>query len=128
MFPEKLKRILNLVKKTGDRVIVFDGNEPDNSYVIMSFDNYETLNTPPSMVNKSFLVNNITESAPISQEIPQKIVKSDNLTEEDLTDKINREISIWKNGDNSSFTEDENRPKKVWQISPKVKDKAQEIE
>ena len=128
MFPEQLKKILNLIKRTGDRVVVFDGNEPDNSYVIMGFDNYEALSVRPNVDDKSFLAKNIAESASVREEMPKKTSKSDNLTEEDLTDKINREISMWKNGDGSNFAEEENRPKKAWQIPSKVKDKAQEIE
>jgi len=123
MSPEQLKKILNIIKKTGDRVIIFDGNAPDDSYVIMNLDNY---------------VENFTEDQrltinPVEQDKPDKPINSDNLskidnlTEEDLTDKINREISMWKNRDISPSLAEENKPKKVWQIPPQVKDKAQEI-
>jgi hypothetical protein len=120
MFPEQLKKILNLIKKTGDRVIIFDSSAPDDSYVIMDFDVYASGNNqiaqPPCLENKVNV-----------EKIPINIDKSESLTEEDLTDKINREISMWKNRDNSAYLAEEDKPKKAWQIPPIVKDKAQEI-
>lgn len=38
-----LQRIMRLVRRTGDRVIVTDANNPDDSFVLMSFDDYELL-------------------------------------------------------------------------------------
>lgn len=67
----KLQRVINLAKKAGDKVIVYDSHEPENSYVIMSIDDYEK-----SMRNKS---------------------EVKNLTENELLDKINRDIANWKN-------------------------------
>ena len=49
------------------------------------------------------------------------------MTEEDLTDKINREISMWKNQEDVPDPSEDNKPKKAWQIPGNVKDKAQEI-
>ncbi|HBA36966.1 TPA: hypothetical protein DCZ15_03795 [Candidatus Falkowbacteria bacterium] len=118
MFPEQLKKILNLVKKTGDRVIVFDGNAPDDSYVIMNFDNYSELAATGNSGNFS----------PVSAKSEVKSDQTENLTEEDLTDKINREISMWKNRDDLSSATEENKPKQAWQIPPQVKDKAREIQ
>jgi hypothetical protein len=125
MFPEQLKKILNLVKNTGDRVIIFDSNTPDDSYVIMGFDNYAAnVNSVSANINK----NAVPVSTPIMADLSVKSEEKENLTEEDLTDKINREISMWKNRENSVFLGEENKPKKAWQIPSKVKDKAQEIE
>jgi hypothetical protein len=125
MFPEQLKKILNLVKNTGDRVIIFDSNTPDDSYVIMGFDNYATgVNSVSANINK----NAVPASTPIMADLSVKSEENENLTEDDLTDKINREISMWKNRENSVFLGEENKPKKAWQIPSKVKDKAQEIE
>ena len=114
MFPEQLKKILNLIKKTGDRVVIFDGSNPDDSYVIMGFDSYAD--------------EKIAEISTVKPESAPKLEKNDNLTEEDLTDKINREISMWKNRDISPSLTEENKPKKAWAIPPQVKDKAQEVE
>ena len=120
MFSEQLKKILNLIKKTGDRVVIFDGSNPDDSYVIMDFDKYagEPIN----------IENSLNPDGPKKTELSPDLSKKSDLTEEDLTDKINREISTWKNRDVSSFLGDENKAKSAWQIPPKIKDKAQEVE
>ena len=126
MFPEQLKEILNLIKKTGDRVVIFDAMSPNESYVIMDFNRYE------NMVNDGEVTNKADEQIAVKDEV--KPINSDlsdkpeNLTEEDLTDKINREISMWKNRENLPYIAEEEKPKKAWQIPPQVKDKAQEVE
>ena len=132
MFSEQLKKILNLIKRTGDRVVIFDANTPNDSYVIMDIDRYtDMLSSEKPELTKKGAGKNIAvepekeELAPINKE---KDEKKENLTEEDLTDKINREISMWKNRENSVYLGEDNSPKKVWSIPSKVKDKAQEIE
>ena len=118
MLSQELKKIIKLSKKTGDRVVVFDAQEPENTFVVMDFSAYEKL------VNVE-----ITED--ITETDNEELVKEDSLTEEYLTDKINKEISLWKNQENPSFvTGDEKleRGNKPWSISPKVKQKAKEVE
>ena len=66
----QLKKIIKLAKKTGDRLIVFDQENEDLSYVIMPVENYERLVVKNSGVK--------------------------GLTEDELLDKINRNIAIWK--------------------------------
>ncbi len=62
-------KITNLIKKTGDKAIIVDANgEP--TYVIMTVFDYERLVLGHSEVR--------------------------GLTEEELLDKINRDIAIWK--------------------------------
>ncbi|MFA6995285.1 MAG: hypothetical protein WC249_02635 [Patescibacteria group bacterium] len=126
MFPEQLKKILNIIKNTGDRVIIYDAANPDDSYALMDFSNYARLidNTEKKM-DKPNLINQ--ENSLNKPELPVKSEKIENLTEEDLTDKINREISNWKNKEDSSYLGEENKPKKAWEISGTVKEKAQEI-
>lgn len=51
-------------------MIIFDGNKPDNAYVVMGLDEYERLILDRSEVRS--------------------------LTEDQLLDKINRDIAIWK--------------------------------
>lgn len=122
MFPEQLKKILNLIKKTGDRVVIFDPSTPDSSYVIMDIDRYAGMisgsEISPVEPEKS-------ELTPINKRISEE---KENLTEEDLTDKINREISMWKNRENAPCLDEEVKPKKAWSIPPQVKNKAQEVE
>jgi PHD/YefM family antitoxin component YafN of YafNO toxin-antitoxin module len=40
---KQLKQVINLSKKTGDRIIVFDNSEPEDSFVLMSLNQYEKL-------------------------------------------------------------------------------------
>lgn len=126
MFPEQLKKILNLIKNTGDRVIIYDAANPDDSYALMDFSSYaQLINNNEKILNKPNLTNH--ENSLSKPELPVKSEKTENLTEEDLTDKINREISTWKNQGEASYLAQENKPKKAWEISGTVKDKAQEI-
>jgi hypothetical protein len=68
---EQLQRAINLVRKTGDRILIFDRNSGnDNVFAIMSLDEYEKL-----ALNRNEVIN---------------------LTEEELLDKINRDIAVWK--------------------------------
>jgi hypothetical protein len=64
-----LQRVLNLAKKTGDNVIMFDSLNPERSYVILAINKYEDL---------------LEEAG-----------YQDFLTEEEMTDKINRDIEPW---------------------------------
>ncbi len=65
---KKLDQVLDLVSRTGDRVIVV--SEKHDPYVIMSTYEYESLLHSSSEIN--------------------------DLTEEQLLDKINRDISVWR--------------------------------
>ena len=67
---DQLAKAINLVKKTGDRLIVFDSAKPENVFVVMSLKDYENLVLGKSEVR--------------------------GLTEDELLDKINRDIAIWK--------------------------------
>ncbi len=141
MFPEQLKKILNLIKQTGDRVVIFDGANPDDSYVIMDIARYleatpAPVNAPVATVSAPVVpitpvADEVESVAPVSLE---KVVNSSenkkeaDLTGEDLTDKINREISMWKNQDKAQSLSEEDKVKKSWQIPPAVKDKAHNIE
>lgn len=111
MFPEQLKRILDLVKRTGDKVVIYDAASPEDSYVVMDLNGYE------GMLG-------VAQKAPIQA----KIEKKADLTEEDLTDRINREISVWKNQENPAFLTEADKSKKPWSIPKEVKEKAKELE
>jgi len=147
MFPEQLKKILQLIKTTGDRVIVYDPTAPDDSYVILDFDRYskmindvkakgELIKTQESVKLRKEAIKEIEDSLNKLDELDKNLakdsikpeelvvkepVKLENLTGDDLTDKINREISMWKNRDDSAFLGEENKPKKAWTIPPQVK-------
>ena len=63
------EKLLNLIKKTGDKAIMLNENG-DPGYVIMSVNDYEDLILGKSGVS--------------------------GLTESELLDKINRDIAVWK--------------------------------
>ena len=64
-----MQKIINLIKKTGDKAIILDETgEP--GFVIMAVGDYENL-----IIGKSGV---------------------QGLTEEELLDKINRDIAVWK--------------------------------
>jgi len=67
---DQLQKAINLAKKTGDKLIVVDSSKPENVFVVMSLKDYENLILGKSEVR--------------------------GLTEDDLLDKINRDIAIWK--------------------------------
>ncbi len=133
MFPEQLKKILNIIKNTNDRVVIYDANTPDESYVVMNFNDYASRltvkNSPVTPVNLPLASNASSASVqePIKAESLMNVRQIENLTEEDLTDKINREISVWKNRDDVSYLNDDSKIKKAWAIPPQVRDKAQEV-
>ncbi len=64
-----LQKIIGLIKKTGDKVIILDENG-DPGFILMSAGDYEDLILGRSGVQ--------------------------GLTEEELLDKINRDIAVWK--------------------------------
>lgn len=70
----KLQKAINLSKKTGDRLIIFDSLRSENPFVLMSLDDYEKIIVERSEVR--------------------------GLTEDELLDKINRDIAIWKSEQN----------------------------
>jgi hypothetical protein len=94
----EIKKVINLVKKTGDRLIVLDPNDTNYTYVVMPLDEYERLVIGRSEVR--------------------------NLTEDELLDKINRDIAIWKseqeiedfNTENTNSREEKNYFSKVDEI------------
>jgi hypothetical protein len=116
---DQLQKAINLAKKTGDKLIVFDSAKPENIFVVMAVKDYENLVLGKSEVR--------------------------GLTEDELLDKINRDIAIWKSEldektDFGNFTElpsdNENRQEirerirkagKSWTIPSKRKLNAEEI-
>ena len=111
MFPEQLKKILRSIKKTGDKVILYNENEPENAYVLMNFKDYE-----------SFSGEEITVKTE-----PDKPNDAD-LTADDLTDRINCDISAWKNQENGPYLAEESKSRNPWAIPVKVKNGAQKVE
>ena len=85
-----MQKLIRLSKKTGDRLIVFDDNNPEDSFVLMGVNDYEKLVIQKSEVR--------------------------GLTEDELLDKINRDIAIWKSENDFRENESKNtlsRPGKI---------------
>ena len=78
----QLQKAINLVNKTGDRLLVVDKSNPEQAFAIMSIDEYEKLTINRSEVR--------------------------DLTENQLLDKINRDIAIWKSDNEFSENGNEN--------------------
>lgn len=133
MFSKRLKKILEIAKRTGDRVVVLDSDSPDNSFVVMGIDRYlssgeageNNLDTIAESENGEKDDEDEDEKKPENREENES---QENLTEEDLTDRINQEISMWKNQDKSSTLSEEDKVKKSWKIPPAIKNKARNIE
>ena len=104
----QLQKILNLAKKTGDRIIVFDPVDADKSYVVMDIAQYEKI---------------LASSEHISSD---KV-----LTTESTTDKIANVEKMWKTEKNfqddnvfSSAQIIENQQKNNWKIPGEIRQAA----
>jgi len=67
---KQLKQAIDLSRKTGDRLIVYDMSQDDSAFVVMNLDEYEKLALGKHEIH--------------------------DLTEDELLDKINRDIATWK--------------------------------
>ncbi len=86
---DQLKRILNLVQKTGDTMIVTDQNGED-VYVIMGLDQYETLR------NKEFatIIPQKTTESPAPEPIPPENEVVWSQMAEEFSEEVAREIQV----------------------------------
>ena len=108
----QFKRIIKLIRRTGDKLVIFDSNEPENAYAIMNLDEYEKISENPSDLR--------------------------GLTEDEMIDKINRDIALWKNdtesdenidnSDEESLKEAEDKPKKSWSIPSERKKESEDAD
>lgn len=80
MQQNSLEQIMELIKKTGDRFVVLD-NDSSSAFVILSLREYQRL------------------------ALDQNEVKD--LTEEELLNKINRDIAVWKSSQEENLLGDE---------------------
>ncbi|MDD5554901.1 MAG: hypothetical protein PHU57_04760 [Patescibacteria group bacterium] len=89
----QLQKAINLAEITGDKIIVIDSSKPSSAFVVMKLDEYE----------KFVLGHNELRS----------------LTEEELLDRINRDIAIWKSENDEKVEGDkEFLDKRKEEISP----------
>ncbi|MFA6428655.1 MAG: hypothetical protein WCW02_03905 [Candidatus Buchananbacteria bacterium] len=76
---DKLTRLINLIQKTGDKLVITD-TAGNSAYVIMNLKDYERFILGQSDVA--------------------------DLTEEELLSKINRDIALWKAGQSNDILSD----------------------
>ncbi|MCK5416405.1 hypothetical protein KAI92_03190 [Candidatus Parcubacteria bacterium] len=81
---KQLQKAIELAKKTGDKIIVFDNPQSENAFVVMPFDKYEQIVSKASSEKTN--LNN-----------PEK---KDYLTQNKKNDNMNQEMAEWKNGHN----------------------------
>jgi len=111
---DSLSKIISLIKKTGDKVVVYDRENPLDSYVIMDLEQYAELADKNCLKSGKMIENKSNTEA--------------DLTAEDLTDRINRDICTWRNEENSEYLGEESQNRNPWAIPLKVKNGAQKIE
>lgn len=57
---KQLKQVIKLSQQTGDRVIVFDNSVPEESFVLMTLDQYQDLiNSDSNSLTEKKIVDNI---------------------------------------------------------------------
>lgn len=131
MNPELISRLISLVERTGDRVVLADP-QTGKAVVVMDLSSYEKLcvgvkpaelSSKPAVTDEPAAAVKIEEpkaqkTAEIKEKTPsraQSAVKPavpvsntglTDLTQDELLDKINREIAAWKNGQESKRTEE----------------------
>ncbi len=132
MFSEQLKKIFKIIKQTNNPVIIYDSNTSEQSYVLMTLDYYtDLILDKKTKTQKKLEVKNsfskLSRSEPESAMGSEENIGTKNLTEEDVTDKINREISEYSNSNAEPYLAEENGARKAWKIPGKVIDKAQEV-
>lgn len=109
MFSESLKKIISLVNKTGDGLILYNELNPEQTAVILGLDKYESL------------VQGVIKDNGV------KLATNSDLTSEELTDRINGDISTWKNQENAPYLAEESKNRNPWAIPSQVKDGAEEV-
>ena len=82
---DNLQRVLALIQKTGDKVVLMpEGQEP---LVLMGLKQYEGLNAPAKQVLAGGMMFRVTS---------EDVNHLKGLSEDQMLEKVNREISIWK--------------------------------
>lgn len=100
MKDEQLKRLMNLTRVTGDRLVIAD-KDSDEVFVLMNLDEYEELSGVGGYESKmlgsddsleEIKVDEVPDAGEGSQ--PEKQIST--LNEEEMLAKINRDIADWR--------------------------------
>jgi hypothetical protein len=133
MNPELINRLVSLVERTGDRVVLADPTT-GKAVVVMDLNSYERLCVPAqSSVALEIPVAPIEYQKAVEIAVPSQISRSKavkppiaarsdlaDLTHEELMDKINRDIGAWKEAQESRTRAEELGKKSVKQPAAKV--------
>lgn len=92
MIIDKIKKAIELVRKTGDKIILFEGEKSDG-VVIMSMEEYERL---------AGVGENRNQAPAVGTREDDKI---GDLTEDELIDRINRNIAVWQSQNQNQLDE-----------------------
>jgi hypothetical protein len=92
MQPKQLQRIFELIKKTGDRLIVVDGNS-GQSFAVMNIDDYELLVDDNCECFDQVLDDNGDSDDFYPEEFEKEIP---DLSEQEMLQKINNDIALWR--------------------------------
>ena len=148
----QLNKALKLAKKTGDRLIVFEGPESENAFVVMNLEQYEDLlectgcgddcecdhDHDHEYEDDASIDFDDESMEPANFDYASELR---NLTEEELLDKINRDIALWKESqkevesqeisteklEENQGAEESGSNKSKWAIKSEVKENADEI-
>jgi len=138
----QLQKILQLAKKTGDRIVAFDNNQPENSFVVLSIEQYEEIlglnnghgyNGHNTNNNQNHFAANYNSGENQRYQQPSS---EKTLTEDSNVGKINNSEKMWRNDKN--FQDDnvyssgqvlKNKFKtNNWQIPNSIKEAAEKEE
>ncbi len=100
---KQLKRLISLAKKTGDRLIVFDNEVAEDSFVLLSLDQYEELLSERRKIDESeFLGKELDKVKKIGDTLGSEEEKKSNLIK--IKEDENKEEGLGEK--KSSFTEE----------------------
>jgi len=133
----QLKRVLNIARKTGDKIIVFDSSKPNDAYVLLPLDDYENdlmLNNccDDECDDECCCENEDNSREEYFGETESEFDNFNQESEEDV-DEINRRIAFLKNDEEineQQYNDFENqRPenRKGWVIPESRKEGAEEV-
>ena len=105
MKSKQLRRLLNLIRETGDRLVIAD-DESENVFVLMNLDEYENLSGAGNFDDEEFDAEDFNNcdycghDAPIElgnnfEEIKEP-KKTAEMNERELLEKINSDIADWR--------------------------------
>lgn len=108
---DNLTRVLSLIQKTGDKVVLIpEGGEP---IVLMSLKQYESLSAPAKQVLAGGVMFRVTS---------EDVTHLKGLTEDQMLEKVNREIAIWRENQATETMVKNREPETVNPLGSRLQD------